>query len=54
MGIERFIARVMPLIMCSDNGTNFVSTEKELLLCLPNVDKRRIASEVVKGSPVEI
>ena len=34
MRIERFIARRgMPLVICSDNGTNFVDTEKELLLC---------------------
>ncbi|XP_075258504.1 uncharacterized protein LOC142350541 [Convolutriloba macropyga] len=49
MGIERFIARHgMPLVICSDNGTNFVSTEKELLLCFLNIDKQKIASELAQ------
>ena len=44
MSIERFIARRrMPLVISSDNGTNFASTEKELLLFLSNLDKQRIA-----------
>ena len=43
MGIERFIARRgMPLVIGSDNGTNFVSTEKELLLCLLNFGKQNL------------
>ena len=47
MGIERFIARRgMPLIICSDNVTNFVGKEKELLLCFLNLDKQKITSEL--------
>ena len=49
MGIERFIARRgMPLVIFSDNGTNFVDTEKELLLCFLNLDKQKIASELAQ------
>ncbi|XP_075254516.1 uncharacterized protein LOC142345935 [Convolutriloba macropyga] len=49
MGIERFIARRgMPLVICFDNGTNFVGTEKELLLCFLNLDKQKIASELAQ------
>ena len=33
---------------CSDNGTNFVGTEKKLLLCFQNMDKKKIASELAQ------
>ena len=37
MAIERFISRRgTPSIIWSDNGTNFVEAEKELLLCIKN------------------
>ena len=49
MVIERFIAcRGMPLAICFDNGTNFVGTEKELLLCFLNLDKQKSASELAQ------
>ena len=49
MGIESFIAcRGMPLVICSDKGANFVSTVKELLLCLLNLDKQKIASKMAQ------
>ena len=49
MGIERFTyCRERPLVISSNNGTYFVSTEKELLLCLLNLHKQKIASKIAE------
>ena len=49
-GIERFTnCREGPLVISSNNGTYFVSTEKELLLCLLKLDKHRIASKMAQN-----
>ena len=52
MGIERFIARRgMPLVICSDNSTNFGQhreAEKELYICLLSLDKQQIASKMAQ------
>ena len=35
MGVERFIARRgTPSVICWDNGTNFIGSAKELILCI--------------------
>ena len=38
----------MLLFICSDNGNNFVNKEKELLLCLLNLNKQKIASKMAQ------
>ena len=50
MAIERFIfRRGTPSIIWSDNGTNFVGAEKELLLCIKNWNAEAPLSLVHKG-----
>ena len=50
MAIERFISRRgTPSIIWSDNGTNFVGAEKELLLCIKNWNAEAPLSLVHKG-----
>ena len=45
MGIERFISRrEQPSVICSDNDTIFVSTDKEFLLCVENWNKKSPSS----------
>ena len=40
MGVERFIARRgTPTTIMSDNGTNFVGAQKELLACIESWNK---------------
>ena len=47
MGVERFMARRgKPKVIWSDNGTNFVGAEKELLGHLKSVDQHRIKSKM--------
>ena len=47
MGVERFMARRgKPKVIWSDNGTNFVGAEKELLGRLKSVDQHRIKSKM--------
>ena len=49
MGTERFFARRgMPSVIWSDNGTNFVGADKELMACLFNWDAKLIASELAQ------
>ena len=50
MGVERFIARRgTPKTILSDNGTNFVGAQKELLSCVQNWNKVAPAVFVHKG-----
>ena len=50
MAIERFFSRrVTPSIIWSDNGTNFVGAEKELLLCIKNWNAEAPLSLVHNG-----
>ena len=47
MGIERFMARrVKPSLIWSDNGTNLIAAEKELLACLLSWATTLIASNL--------
>ena len=50
MGVERFIARRgTPTTIMSDNGTNFVGAQKELLACIESWNKLATAVFVQKG-----
>ena len=49
MGIERFVSRRgIPAVIWSDNGTNFVATEKELLHNVLNWNQQAITESMVK------
>ena len=49
MGIERFVSRRgIPSVIWSDNGTNFVATEKELLQNILQWNHQSIAESMVK------
>ena len=49
MGIERFVSRRgNPFVIWSDNGTNFVATEKELLQNVLNWNQQAITESLVK------
>ena len=50
MGIKKFVAhRGTPSVIWSDNGTNFVGEEKELLKCIQSL-KRQSPAELSKKS----
>ena len=50
MGVERFIARRdTRIFIMSDNGTNFVGAQKELLACVESWNKLAPADFVQKG-----
>ena len=49
MGIERFVSRRgIPSVIWSDNGTNFVATEKKLLQNVLKRNHQSIAESMVK------
>ena len=49
MGIERFIARRgTPSVLWSDNGTNFIASEKELLQNISNWNQKVLSDQLVK------
>ena len=49
MGIERFCARCgIPSVIWSDNGTNFVASEKELLSNINNWNQQVLSESLVK------
>ena len=49
MGIERFAApRGTPSVLWSDNGTNFIASDKELLLNVRNWNQQVLAESLVK------
>ena len=49
MGIERFAARrVIPSVLWSDNGTNFVASEKELLQNISSWNQQFLSETLVK------
>ena len=49
MGIERFCARRgIPSVIWSDNGTNFVASEKELLSNINNWNQKLLGKTLVK------
>ena len=49
MGIERFVSRRgFPSVIWSNNGTNFVATEKKLLQKVPNWNQQAITESMVK------
>ena len=63
MRIERFIARRgTPSVICSDNGTNFVGAETELLSCIQSwnnqapseLAKRVLSGNLTTGSPASL
>ena len=50
VGVERFIARRgTPTTIMSDNGTNFIGAQKELLACVESWNKLALAVFVQKG-----
>ena len=49
MGIERFAARRgTPSVLWSDNGTNFITSDKELLQNVKNWNQQVLAESLVK------
>ena len=51
IGIERFASRRgIASVIWSDNGTNFVATEKELLRKIPNWNQQTLIESLVKKS----
>ena len=49
MGLERFVSRRgLPSVIWSDNGTNFVGTDRELVHCLKSWDQNKIWERMVQ------